>query len=63
MVSQTRRLVELHMGKTPFTSQEIESIVGRLKCRTADEQLAASVEFSPTAISMIRRVFIGDGLL
>lgn len=63
MVRQTRRLVELHMGKTPFTSQETEAIVGRLKCRTTDEQLASSVEFSPTAISMIRRVLIGEGLI
>lgn len=63
MVRQTRRLVELRKEKTPFSSHETEAIIGRIRCRTADEQLAASVEFSPTAVSMIRRALIGDGLL
>lgn len=63
MVRQTRRLVDMRREKTPFTSPETDAIVGRLKCRTADDQLAAAVEFSPTAVSMIRRVLIGDGLI
>ena len=63
MARQTRRLTDLNREKPAFTSPETEEIVNRLRARTGDERLASSTEFSPTAVSMIRRVLRGEGMI
>lgn len=63
MARQTRRLMDLKREKPVFSSPETDEIVNRLRARTGDERLASGTEFSPTAVSMIRRVLRGEGTI
>lgn len=61
MVRQSRRVVDLRRVNAPFSSAETEEIVSRVLKVTGDEQLCKSIEFSPTAVSMIRRLLQKGG--
>lgn len=63
MVRQTRRVVELRRTAAPFTNEETQKVVSRVLELTGDEQLSKSIEFSPTAISMIRRLLEKGGTI
>ncbi len=61
MVKHSRRVLDVRRMNVPFTNEETQSVVSKVFARTQDESLAKSLQFSPTILSNIRRLFINGG--
>lgn len=58
-MTETRR----HTNAMPYMTQEMTSILGRIKAETGDETLASGIFLSPTAITHIRRIIEQGGTI
>lgn len=63
MIKRTRRAVNLRNSCSPFTSPETEAVVQKTVHHGQPSDLCESIEFSPTAISGVRRLLKAGGTI
>ncbi|MBR5752507.1 MAG: precorrin-8X methylmutase [Clostridia bacterium] len=63
MIKRTRRVADLRRSVLPFSNEETQLIQQKLREKTGDEALSASLQFSPTAVSGIRQLARTGGVI
>ena len=56
MIKRTRRVADFSRSVLPFSNEETQLVAQKLREKTGDEALSASLQFSPTAVSGVRQL-------
>ncbi len=52
-----------HRVETPFVSAEVSRVLKAVEMQLGDDQLASSIQFSPTAMTMVKRLLVFGGTI
>ncbi len=63
MARQTRRGVNSHRVSVPYMTEEVSELISRIERETDDSLLAKSLQFSPTALTHVKRLIAAGGTI
>ncbi len=52
-----------HRVESPFVSAEVSRVLKAVEMQLGDDQLASSIQFSPTAMTMVKRLLVFGGTI
>ncbi len=63
MPRQMRRSIAAHRASVPFMTEEVIELISRIERETGDSLLAKSLQFSPTALTHVKRLVAAGGTI